>query len=127
MFRDSDGPIEFFEWGRFVINGAEHSANGEGVGKDICIIDGVVTPWEERKGHRLKPKMVARVLDSGIQILIIGNGVNGALKVPEKIRKVVSGTGIPELIVEKTPKACDTYNRLFHQGKTIALLAHGTC
>lgn len=127
MFRDSDGPIESFDWGRFVIKGAAHSANGEGVGKDICIIDGVVTPWEARKGHRLKPKMVACVLDSDIQYLVIGNGVNGALKVSEKIRKVVLGAGIPELIVEKTPEACETYNRLFHQGKSVALLAHGTC
>jgi hypothetical protein len=127
MFRDSDGPIESFEWGRFVIKGAAHSANGEGVGKDICIIDGVVSPWEARKGHMLKPKMVSSIIGSGIEILVIGNGVNGALKVPEKTNKAISEAGISELIIERTPEACAAFNRLYREGASVAFLAHGTC
>ncbi|MDF1520984.1 MAG: Mth938-like domain-containing protein [Brevefilum sp.] len=127
MFNDSEGPIDSFDWGSFVIKGEMHSADGEGVGKDICIIDGIVTPWSARKGHLLKPKMVSGIIGSGIEILVIGNGVNGALKVPEKTRKAISDAGVSELIIERTPQACATFNRLYREGESVALLAHGTC
>jgi hypothetical protein len=127
MFKDSEGPIESFDWGSFVINGESHSADGAGVGKDICIINGVVTPWSARKGHLLKPKMVSCIVGSDIEILVIGNGVNGALKVPEKTRKAISEAGISDLIIERTPDACATFNRLYREGESVALLAHGTC
>ncbi len=127
MFKDSEGPIEYFGWGCFVINGETHSADGAGVGKDICMIDGIVTPWSVRKGHSLKPKMVSPILDSGIKILVIGNGVNGALKVPEKTRREIMDTGVSELIIERTPEACAIFNRLYREGESVAFLAHGTC
>ncbi len=127
MFTDSEGPIERFEWGIFHIGGQVHSADGRGVGKDICIVGGRVSPWMERKGHRLTPRMVRPALDPEVKILVIGNGVNGAIKVTEKARQAVISAGVEELIVEKTPKACKTYNRLARAGEAVALLAHGTC
>lgn len=127
MFEDARGPIEAFSWGRFTINGEIHSEAGEGVGKDICIIDGQVSAWAARKGHRLKPKMVACILDRQIDTLVIGNGVNGAIKVSKKTKKTIEGHGIQTLIIKKTPEACQVYNALTRQGKKVALLAHGTC
>jgi len=127
MFRDESGPIESFEWGRFVINGEVHSEDGEGVGKDICIIDGEVTPWDARHGHRLNPNMVDCVFGAGIDILVIGIGVYGRIKVRDKTLKKVKAEGVNEVVIEKTPEACQIYNRLFREGKRVALLAHGTC
>lgn len=127
MFKDPQGPIEKFSWGRFIINGDVHSEAGEGVGKDICMINGQVSAWSARKGHRLKPKMVACVLDEDIDILVIGNGVNGAIKVSKKTQKTIEAHGIQKLIIKKTPEACQIYNGLIRQGKKVALLAHGTC
>lgn len=127
MFTDPQGPIEHFEWGRFTIQGEIHSAEGEGVGKDICMLGKKVYPWSARKGHRLKPSMVKIVLGKGVSVLVIGNGVNGAIKVPEKTQKKLRDAGITNLIIEKTPQACQTYNALIHQGENAALLAHGTC
>lgn len=127
MFKNGAGPIEAFEWGRFVIIGEIHSADGEGVGKDICIIDGEVTPWEARHGHRLDPNMVEPVLGLGIDILVIGNGVYGRIKVRNKTLKKIRDDGVEEILVEKTPDACKSYNQFYHQGKRVALLAHGTC
>ena len=127
MFHDPDGPIEHFEWGKFIINGDVHSMDGEGVGKDICILHGEVQPWKERKGHQLSPSMVACVFDKGISVLVIGNGVNGALKVKKKTRKTIKAAGINDLIIEPTPKACAVYNQMVREGRQVALLAHGTC
>ena len=127
MFSDSGGPINSFEWGRFVINGKPHSAEGEGVGKDICLMDGEVRSWHERQGHRLEPHMVETAIRSGKEILVIGNGVRGRIRVPRKTRKAIKAGGIKALIVEPTPDACATYNRLFRAGEQVVLLAHGTC
>ena len=127
MFSDNDGPIESFEWGQFVIDGEVHSAEGEGVGKDICILGGEVTAWEARHGHRLDPGMVDCVLGSGIDVLVIGNGVYGRIHVRDKTLKKIKADGVKDVILEKTPEACETYNKLYRQGRHVALLAHGTC
>ena len=127
MFSDPGGPITKFEWGRFVINGEPHSAEGEGVGKDICLIDGEVRAWHERQGHRLSPSMVKTAIESGKEILIIGNGVRGRIQVTRKTRKAIKSGGIKELIIEPTHEACETYNQMERAGKPVVLLAHGTC
>ncbi|HCU57721.1 MAG TPA: hypothetical protein DF984_05790 [Anaerolineaceae bacterium] len=124
---DPAGPIEHFEWGQYRVMGKIHSAEGEGAGKDICLLKGEVRPWAARKGHRLTPDMVAVVFEQGVSTLVIGNGVRGRLKVTGKTRRAIQQAGIKKLIVETTPEACATYNRLFQSGESVALLAHGTC
>ena len=124
---DPAGPIERFEWGQYRIMGKIHSDQGEGVGKDICLLKGEVLPWKARKGHRLTPGMVAVVFGQGVSTLVIGNGVRGRIRVPERTRRAIQQADIEQLIIEATPEACMTYNRLFRSGKAVALLAHGTC
>jgi hypothetical protein len=126
VFDDPRGPIEHFSWGTFVIGGEEHST-GAGVGKDIRLVAEDVSPWRERKGHKLKKSMITNVYDRDVDVLIIGIGVHGAIKCPDKVTKAIREHGISELILQPTPQACATYNELFHQGRKVALLAHGTC
>ncbi len=126
MFDDPGGPITHFEWASFTINGQIHSVE-QGVGKDIMFSAEGVSAWKEREGHDLKPKMVARALALKPKVLVIGNGMDGALKVGKKVRKAVEEAGVSELIVLRTPDACHAYNRLYREGKKVVLLAHGTC
>lgn len=130
MFDDSRGPIEHYSWGRFQIDGKEHADSGEarvGEGKDIQLVGREVTRWKERKGHLLDKSMVKPILEEDISILVIGNGANGALVVPQEVVDYLMKKGLKEVIVRKTPEACSVYNKLYHQGKKVALLAHGTC
>jgi hypothetical protein len=130
MFDDPNGPIEHFSWAKYIICGAEHSDSEEGkigVGKDIRLIDQKVTEWKERKGHLLTHSMITGVYDQGIEVLIIGIGVNGVVECPKDVRKKIKEKGIGKVILARTPQACAQYNELFHQGKKAALLAHGTC
>jgi hypothetical protein len=126
LFQDPRGPIERFSWGAFVIAGQVHGA-GQGVGKDIRLIGRAVSRWKEREGHRLKKSMITRVYKRDIEVLILGIGVEGAVEVPGKVRRAIADHGISELIIERTPEACRVYNRLYHEGRRLALLAHGTC
>ena len=83
--------------------------------------------WEAREGHKLKTAMIGMVLGQHLDVLVIGVGVNGRIKVPEKTIEKAYQDGIREVIVEKTPDACRVYNDLVRSGKRVALLAHGTC
>lgn len=125
MFADPKGPITHFEWATFTIDGQIHSPE-KGVGKDIFLSPEGVSAWHERKGHKLKAGMVRRALALKPEVLIIGNGVEGALEIGKKARKEIEDAGV-KLIVLRTPEACREYNRLYHQGKRVILLAHGTC
>lgn len=127
MFEDEEGPIERFEWGRFTIRGAVHGNGHLGVGKDIRLVGTTVTEWAERKGHSLTPKMITGVYDLGLDVLVIGNGVNGALECPPEVLEKIRRHGIPDVRVAVTPEACGLYNQLFREGRRVALLAHGTC
>ncbi|MBS3784285.1 MAG: hypothetical protein KGY78_07570 [Anaerolineae bacterium] len=126
MFDDPRGPIERFSWGTFIIDGEEHSTSS-GAGKDIRLIGQDVTTWTERHGHKLKKSMITGVYDRDIDVLIIGLGVHSAIECPDKVKKAIRERGISELILQPTPQACGTYNELFHRGRKVALLAHGTC
>jgi len=130
MFYDIEGPIQEFSWGKFVIAGMEHSKSFQGkvgAGKDIRLIGTEVSKWKERQGHLLSEEMVTRVFDRNIETLIIGLGASGALECPESVEKYIKEQGIDEVILLKTQDACKKYNELYHSGKKVALLAHGTC
>jgi hypothetical protein len=130
MFEDPRGPIEEFSWGRFVIKGTVHAGKGvlrKGVGKDIRLIGGQVSRWRERKGHMLEPAMLTGIWEEDLEVLVLGLGVREALQCPESVQAYLRENGIEEIILEATPGACATYNELYHQGKKVALLAHGTC
>lgn len=130
MFKDKKGPIEKFTWGSFVISGEEHaktSAGKIGKGKDIRLVGKKVSKWKEREGHTLDKNMITGVFDSEIEVLIIGTGVNGMIECPVNVRTYILDKGINELILKETPEACRLYNHLYHEGKKIAMLAHGTC
>lgn len=130
LFHDEDGPIERFSWDRFVVCGEEHGETEEGragKGKDIRVIGTDVTRWKEREGHRLKRSMITGVYDVGVDVLVLGIGIEGAIEVPDKVKRDIADHGIRELFIERTPDACRTYNRLQREGTRVALLAHGTC
>lgn len=130
LFQDTQGPIESFSWGTYVVSGETHSGSNDervGKGKDIRIVGEKVTRWKERKGHELKKSMIAGVYDEGVEALVIGVGVESGVEVPEKVKGDIAAHGIKTLIIEPTPEACRTYNRLYREGIRVALLAHGTC
>ncbi|MFC1732574.1 MTH938/NDUFAF3 family protein [candidate division KSB1 bacterium] len=127
---DPRGPIEKFIWGKFIINGQEHSKIStieKGVGKDIRLIGNDVSAWKERKGHRLNIEKITGIFDKGIEALIIGLGVNGLMECPAEVSRFIKEKGISELLLKPTAEACKKYNELYHKGIKVAMLAHATC
>jgi hypothetical protein len=129
LFADPAGPIQSLEWGLFRIDGVDHGkADGAtlGAGKDIRVVDGVVSAWRERKGHLLKRKMITGITPSALEVLVIGTGVYARIKCPKKLRRELEASGL-RVLVQPTTEACAAYNQLYHEGRRVALLAHGTC
>ena len=91
MFDDPKGPIEHFSWAKYIIQGKTHfegSFGNIGKGKDIKIIGTDVTKWKERKNHVLTEESVISIFAEDVDVLIIGNGVNGAINLQNSTNTV---------------------------------------
>jgi len=59
------------------------------------------------------------------EVLIVGTGYSGLMRVPNEVSDYVKTIGI-ELIVQSTKEACKTFNRLVQSRRVVAAL-HLTC
>jgi len=111
--------IDSYRFGEIVINGRKYSS-------DVIILpDEVQDSWWRRRGHELSREDITGVLTESPDVLIIGTGASGQVRVPPEVRREVEAKGI-RLILEPTSKASDTYNQLCHSQKAVAAL-HLTC
>ena len=111
--------IDSYRFGLVVINGKNYTSDV------ILSPDGVRSEWLRKRGHELCLEDIARVLAENPEVLIVGTGESGRIKVLPETRQSVETMGI-KLIVKTTDKACQTYNRLCHSQRVVAVL-HLTC
>jgi hypothetical protein len=81
--------------------------------------------WWRREGHRLRVEDLEEVLRERPEVLIVGTGYSGLMRVPNEVRDYVEAMGI-ELIAQGTREACQTFNRLVQSRRVVAAL-HLTC
>jgi hypothetical protein len=111
--------IDNYRFGRVVIDGQAYT-------KDVIILpDRVVDGWWRREGHRLHPDDLETVFDACPQVLVVGEGAYGRLRVPSETRQALQAAGI-RLISERTRDACRAYNELCSEQPAAAAL-HLTC
>lgn len=90
--------------------------------KDLIIFpDHINSNWRRKTGHLLTEDDITEIIDYKPEILIIGTGVSGLMKVDDKVKNL----GI-ELIIKKTAEAVTEYNRVYKEKKVVAAL-HLTC
>ena len=110
--------IESYSFGSIRINGKTYR-------NDILIFEDEIKEWWRERGHEVQRKDLEWILSKNPEVLIIGTGAYGMLKVPEEVREDLSSMGI-ETKIEKTKRACEVYNELKDKRKTGACL-HLTC
>jgi len=111
--------IDSYQFGQIVISGRQYTS-------DVVIFpDSVTDNWWRKTGHQLCLDDIAEVLTENPEVLVVGTGSSGLVKVAPEVLPVVEARGI-ELIVEATDKACNTYNQLCHSRRVVAVL-HLTC
>lgn len=100
---------------------------GETFHHDVKIIgDAVVGNWWRRQGHRLDAVDIEDILDFRPEVLVIGTGYAGQMKVPSATRAVLKDSGI-RIEADKTDRAVLAFNRLHQAGRKVAGAFHLTC
>jgi len=111
--------IESYDFGRIVINGKKF-------GSDVIIFaDRIDGNWWRREGHALSVDDLKEIVEARPEVLIVGTGYSGLMKIPPETERYLKSLGI-ELIAAKTEKACKIYNELSKSRKAVAVL-HLTC
>jgi len=113
------GTIESYDFGRIIINGTEFTS-------DVIIFhDRIDGNWWRKEGHLLSVEDVKEIVDAKPEVLVVGTGYSGMMKVHPQIEQHLSSSGI-DLIAAKTEEACKIYNR-FSKSKRVVAALHLTC
>lgn len=111
--------ITSYGFGVIVIEGKQYTS-------DVIIYpDKIDDKWWRKKGHLLLPQDLEEVVKEKPEVVIIGTGNHGSMKVPSTTLGWIRSRGI-DVKVKPTKSACQIYNQLYHSQKTIAVL-HLTC
>lgn len=111
--------VKSYRFGHMVVDGEQHT-------KDLILLpDRVISNWWRDQGHRLSADDLEEVFDAQPEILVVGTGANGLMKVPPETRQAVREAGI-ELQITKTGQAWKSYNELQDERATAGAF-HLTC
>jgi len=111
--------IDSYKFGSITIEGKPYN-------KDLIICpDRIIVDWWRKQGHSLVLGDLGSIMDLKPEVIIIGCGAYGALKVPRQTRDWLAEKGI-RLIDLPTRQACDQYNALCGSTRVVAGL-HLTC
>ena len=111
--------IDSYRFGHLVVDGQAYS-------KDVIILpDKIIANWWREEGHALHPKDLEEVLAARPDLLVVGQGAQGRMRVTAEARQSLELAGI-DLVAELTEQACETYNALC-ESKVVAAALHLTC
>ncbi len=111
--------IENYRFGEIIIQGKRFSSDVK-----INIKGEILSPWWRKQGHVVDVEDVEDILKDDPEILIIGQGDPGLMKVSSRLKEYLSEKNI-KLIELPTKKAIEEYNRL--KGQKVVAGFHLTC
>ena len=114
--------VEKYQFGKIIVSSYSYKT-------DLIIFpDYVQDNWRRREGHLLQITDLETVIDYRPDVLIIGSGMYGLMKIDKNLIQLLKNSNISNIkivIVGKTKKACLYYNNEPLQKKVAAL--HLTC
>ena len=112
--------IESYNFGKIIINSKEYNS-------DIIIYkNNIDDKWWRKEGHNLCIDDIKGIINKKPDVLIIGTGNFGLMKVSKELIENIKLSGIKQVIVKKTGDACTEYNNLYKNTNLIAAF-HLTC
>lgn len=101
--------------------------NGEEYTKDLIIYsDRIKGNWRRKKGHLLQKEDLEEIIEKDPDVLIVGTGAYGLMKIPEDTVKFIESNDI-KLIDNKSKKAVDEYNKYKGKKEKTVAAFHLTC
>ena len=111
--------IEHYSFGKITINGKTYTS-------DVIIYPGRVdSSWWRKEGHNLDIVDLTDVINAKPEVLIVGTGSSGLMKVPKDTISYLESKGI-EVHAALTEKAVELFNKL-QKDKIIIAALHLTC
>jgi len=108
-----------YQFGQIVIKGKKYSS-------DVIIFpDRVQGAWWRNRSHELTLEDIKEVLNENPEVLIVGTGASGLMKVLPEVKQSLDAQGI-KLIAQPTSEACNIHSQLCHSQRVVAAL-HLTC
>ena len=113
--------IDRYTFGRIQIDGVEFT-------KDVILLRSEVRSpwWRGAGGHRYSPEDLGEVLTAAPEVVVLGTGFFGRVKVSRETFAAFADAG-SELVVETTAQAVKDFNRLAADGRDVAAALHLTC
>ncbi|MEO3993505.1 MAG: Mth938-like domain-containing protein [Desulfurococcaceae archaeon TW002] len=112
--------IEHYDFGEIVVGGREYN-------RDIVIHpEGVLSDWWRVEGHRLQLVDVRDFLGIKVDVVIIGTGYDGFMRVDDDVIETFKKSGA-EVYVLKSRRAVSKYNEEVSKGRRVLLFIHLTC
>lgn len=95
--------------------------------RDLKIVRGQVrADWWRREGHLLELADIRDILESRPEVLVVGTGFAGRMRIPDAFRSHLDRQGI-HLVAKTTQDAVKVFNQAQSEGKTVAGAFHLTC
>ena len=115
----SEMTIERYSFGSITINGRTYTS-------DVIIYpDRVNASWWRKEGHNLNIVDLTDVLNAKPDVLLVGTGSSGLMKVSKETLSYLESKGI-KVHVSLTAQSVDLFNKLQSEKKVIAAF-HLTC
>lgn len=111
--------IQDYRFGSMTVDGTMYT-------KDLILLpDRILTPWWRKEGHLLQIEDLKEVIAVQPDLLVIGTGAYGVMKLSDRINTHFKDAGI-ELRAAPTTEAWKLYNK-FHNNPRLAGAFHLTC
>jgi hypothetical protein len=111
--------IEAYSFGRIVIDGVTYTSDV------ILLEERVNSSWWRKESHLLATNDIEEVIRAKPDILIIGTGFSGIMRVPRETQDLLRLKGI-DFVIQRTEDACKTFNGTPRERRVAAAL-HLTC
>ena len=112
--------IDDYRFGRIIIDGRPYTS-------DVIVFPHRVKDgWWRNEGHELCPADLWEVVQEKPEVLVVGTGKPGLMRVPPRTEEYLEKQGI-KLIIGRTAEACQTFNQLCSSGERVVAALHLTC
>jgi hypothetical protein len=112
--------IDHYDFGEIVVGGREYT-------HDIVIHpEGILSNWWRIEGHRLQLADVKDFLGMKVDVVIIGTGYDGVMRVDDEVVEAFKKLG-SEVYVLRSRQAVRKYNEEVSKGRRTLLFIHLTC
>ncbi len=110
--------IDSYSFGRITINGRTYTS-------DVIVFeDRVLSPWWRKEGHLLQMEDLSEVMRQRPEVLIVGRGFSGIMRLAPGLEDELGRRGI-KVLAAKTTEAVEAFNS--RAGKGVVAALHLTC